>query len=278
MKKTDIINCYIKNLDKKGSSKKLQDERRKRLIHFFETIWKDEENWNTITYKDVEKYIKKLKIQFNSKVTTLAGIKSFIRFCNLQKQLLHLNSDWVFLPKMEIKEARYLTEEEIGVVLKKAEEQDLRLKTAINLLANTWARIHEVCKITREQIKWAILVQENYQISIIWKRKIQRPLFISKKTYDLCVSLLKTHRENTVIGLKKGTLAAHIRKFSKELNIKFTAHAFRHTFITDLAKQWASIYKISKLAGHTNINTTNRYLHSADSELSCTVNLLSYRE
>jgi hypothetical protein len=38
---------------------------------------------------------------------------------------------------MEIKEARYLTEEEIGVVLKKAEGQDLRLKTAINLLANT---------------------------------------------------------------------------------------------------------------------------------------------
>jgi hypothetical protein len=38
MKKTDIINLYIKNLGKKGSSKKLQDERRKRLIHFFETI------------------------------------------------------------------------------------------------------------------------------------------------------------------------------------------------------------------------------------------------
>jgi hypothetical protein len=38
---------------------------------------------------------------------------------------------------MEIKEARYLSEEEIAVVLKKAEEQDLMLKTAITLLANT---------------------------------------------------------------------------------------------------------------------------------------------
>ena len=45
----------------------------------------------------------------------------------------------------------------------------------------------------------------------------------------------------------------------------------------ELAKQWASIYKIARLVGHTNINTTNRYLHSADSELSQTVNMLAYR-
>jgi hypothetical protein len=31
------------------------------------------------------------------------------------------------------------------------------------------------------------------------------------------------------------------------------------------------------LAWHTNINTTNRYLHSADMELSDTVNMLPYR-
>ena len=37
------------------------------------------------------------------------------------------------------------------------------------------------------------------------------------------------------------------------------------------------IYKIARLAWHTNINTTNRYLHSADMELSDTVNMLPYR-
>jgi integrase len=89
--------------------------------------------------------------------------------------------------------------------------------------------------------------------------------------------LIKTHKEKTILWITKWTLSTEIRKFSKEVNIKFTAHAFMHTFITWLAKQWASIYKIAKLAGHTNINTTNTYLHSADAELSETVNMLTYR-
>lgn len=277
MKKSEIIMLYIKNLEKKGSSKKLKDERKKRLYHMFDSLWKNEYSWNTITYKEIDKYMKKLKMQFNSKITVLSSIKSFIRFCNFEKQLLHLNSDKIFLPKMEFKEARYLKESEIINILQEVKKKDLRLSVAIMLLATTWARIHEVCSITKDQLIKAILVQENYQISIIWKRKIKRPLFISKKVYGLCTKLMETHNENTLIWLKKNTLATKIRDFSKEINIRFTAHAFRHTFITNLAKQWASIYIISKIVGHTNINTTNRYLHSADTELSNTVNMLSYR-
>lgn len=278
MKKTEIIKRYVKYLDKKGSARKLKDERKHRLQHLFDTLWKDETNRNTLTYKEIDRYLSWIDVQFNSKVTIIAGIKSFVRFCNLQNQLRHLHSDGIILPKMEIKEARYLTRQEILTILKESTKKDLYLRTAILLLATTGARIHEICNITKEQLKNAILVQDNYQISIIWKRKIKRPLFISKKAYSLCNKLVKVHGQDTVIWLKKNSLATKIRKFSREINIKFSAHAFRHSFITDLAKQWANIYIISKLAWHTNINTTNKYLHSADCELSNTVNMLSYRK
>jgi site-specific recombinase XerD len=81
--------------------------------------------------------MKKLKMQFNSKITVLSSIKSFIRFCNFEKQLLHLNSDKIFLPKMEFKEARYLKESEIINILQEVKKKDLRLSVAIMLLATT---------------------------------------------------------------------------------------------------------------------------------------------
>ena len=277
MKQSKIINLYIKNLKEKWSSKKLLIEREKRLRHLFTILGKDEKTWNTITYKEIEKYIKGLKVSFNSKVTILSAIKSFVKFCNSIRQLKHIHSDAIYLPRMEIKEARYLTENQIYEILTKIDHKPLKFKTAIILLATTWARIHEICNLTKNQLNNALLVNWNYQISIIWKRKIKRPLFISPKAHDLCKILAKTHKEKTILWITKWTLSTEIRKFSKEVNIKFSAHAFRHTFITWLAKQWVSIYKIARLAWHTNINTTNRYLHSADAELSETVNMLKYR-
>ena len=277
MKQTKIINLYIKKLKEKWSSKKLLTEREKRLRHFFIILGKDEKTWNKITYKEIEKYIKGLKVSFNSKVTILSAIKSFVRFCNSIRQLKHIHSDAIYLPRMEIKEARYLTEKQIFEIFTKLDQKNLKFKTAIILLATTWARIHEICNLTKNQLNNALLVNWNYQISIIWKRKIKRPLFISPKAHNLCKILAKTHKEKTILWITKWTLSTEIRKFSKEVNIKFSAHAFRHAFITWLAKQWASIYKIARLAWHTNINTTNRYLHSADAELSETVNMLTYR-
>ena len=55
MKKSKIINLYIKNLKEKWSSKKLLIEREKRLNHFFNSLWKDEKTWNTVTAKEIEK-------------------------------------------------------------------------------------------------------------------------------------------------------------------------------------------------------------------------------
>ncbi len=81
--------------------------------------------------------MKALKMQRNSKITILSSIKSFVRFCNSIRQLRHLHSDAIFLPRMEIKEARYLTENQIYEILTKIDHKPLKFKTAIILLATT---------------------------------------------------------------------------------------------------------------------------------------------
>ena len=53
-----------------------------------------------------------------------------------------------------------------------------------------------------------------------------------------------------------------------------TLHTGRHTYASWLAKKGVSLYKISKLLGHSNLNQTQRYSHLSLDDLSEAVRLL----
>jgi len=54
----------------------------------------------------------------------------------------------------------------------------------------------------------------------------------------------------------------------------FTFHGLRHTFATRLAQSGEDLYKISKLLGHMDIKTTQRYAHHCSDSLRKTVEVL----
>ena len=54
----------------------------------------------------------------------------------------------------------------------------------------------------------------------------------------------------------------------------FTFHGLRHTFATRLAQSGEDLYKISKLLGHKDISTTQRYAHHCSDSLRKTVEVL----
>ncbi|MCP4986068.1 MAG: tyrosine-type recombinase/integrase [Colwellia sp.] len=54
----------------------------------------------------------------------------------------------------------------------------------------------------------------------------------------------------------------------------FTFHALRHTFATRLAQSGVDLYKISKLLGHKDIKTTQRYAHHCPDSLRSGVEIL----
>ncbi|MDP6584447.1 MAG: tyrosine-type recombinase/integrase, partial [Anaerolineales bacterium] len=54
----------------------------------------------------------------------------------------------------------------------------------------------------------------------------------------------------------------------------FTFHGLRHTFATRLAQSGEDLYKISKLLGHKDISTTQRYAHHCSDSLRETVEVL----
>lgn len=267
---------YKKFMYKKWSSKETISKyynQVKKVFIYNNKIWKTR---NQISEKEIEKYIKSnKKRKQNTIYTETMQIRSFLKFCNIH-WYCSLDSRKIFTPRKEFVEAKFLKKEEVSKILEKIKNYNLKIRTAILLLLTTGTRISEACSITKKHLNKAILVNNNFQINIIWKRKKVRSIFIPTKIYNLCLKNQLIHWKENIIWLNPDQLSRNILKIKKKLKINFTAHTFRHTYITELAKNWADLYLIQKLAGHSNINTTAHYLHSYDEQLSRTAELANF--
>lgn len=267
---------YGKLMEKKWSSKITIKKYHNQIKKIFVFSNKTGENRNTISEKEIDKYFKSQKKRtHNTKCTEIAQLKSFLKFCNIQG-FCNLDSRKIFCPKKEQIEANYLTSEQIKKILEKTQITDIKTKTGILFLLTTGTRISEACNLTKKQLQKAILINKNYQINVKGKGRKIRSIFIPIKIFNLCKKNAVLHWEQNIIWLTSQQLQRNIRKIRKTLNFKFTAHTFRHSYITELGRNWASIYKIQKLAWHSNINTTAHYLHANNEELSKTAELANF--
>lgn len=68
-----------------------------------------------------------------------------------------------------------------------------------------------------------------------------------------------------------------IHRYAKQagVNPKISAHCLRHSFASALVAKGAPITSIQRLLGHTDLKTTNIYMHVDQKDLIRTVNLLS---
>lgn len=266
---------YADYMAKKWSSQITINKYRNQIMKLFIFVRKNNSARTEITIRDIDMYIKAQKRSHNTMCTEIAQIKSFIKFCNAYNYV-QLNHAQIFCPRKEVIEKKALSSTQIQKVLNKLENYDMKFRTGILLLLSTWTRISECCNITKKDIAEAILIGQNYKIKIFWKGRKWRNAFIPAPIYKIVQQTLKIHTESNAIGLNKDQMERKIRIFRKWLNFDLVAHTFRHTYCTNLAKLGTSIYKIQKLAWHSNINTTARYIHSDDLELSEAVNILGF--
>jgi len=75
-------------------------------------------------------------------------------------------------------------------------------------------------------------------------------------------------------------ISKHFKRYIIEtgLNEKFTFHSTRHTFASHLVQSGVSLYKVSKLLGHSNLKTTEIYAHLDTDTLHDVVRLLDGQE
>ena len=235
----------------------------------------------------LEKYISYQKeLQLSSDIINcrINVLKSYLKFLHKKKiieaKILIETFDDIKRPKPIIKEQLVIKANQTLDIIKKIEKTskdsfiNQRNILMMLLMSNTGIRIKETAGIDIRNINL-----ENKTITI-YKTKGSKPRIVvfSDMIKDILINYIKERGEilrknkikeqnnlfikNNGKDLAIETITMIMRVISKKNKVKVTCHSFRRGFATDMAECGTETYLISKIMGHSNINTTtSRYIY-----------------
>ena len=142
----------------------------------------------------------------------------------------------------------------------------------ISLCYDTGLRISELKNLRLANIS-------GNRITFVGKGRKARESYISDKTREKLEDWIKKEKVTDYLwarntGVNKGqpecaeTLRLAMRKAFKKAGIEgFYPHALRHSFATNLCSNGAPLPVVQKMMGHSNLSTTERYVHTFDGHL-----------
>jgi integrase len=145
-------------------------------------------------------------------------------------------------------------------------------RTILLMLHLTGFRINEICTIQMSQIKQ---VGNRYMIELVGKGGKPRSIPLNNKAQRLLTRYVKIYqptkwlfegRKNHIKPSSVRNWTLKIQRENPELS-KLSPHVLRHTFATMLHKKEVSPLTIQMLMGHSDLKTTQRYIHPTIDDL-----------
>lgn len=150
------------------------------------------------------------------------------------------------------------------------------LARTFTLLYFTGCRLNEIKQLKVKDIK--TLIETGEIIIVTTKTNRERKLFFSKiaiKEIKKYFDMGKEKNDNYIIGIKGdyskipsvSTFIGIVNQFIQEvLGNRYSSHSFRSGLITEMSKSVNPKF-IQKFIGHSDINTTMRYIKPTDEDL-----------
>lgn len=166
---------------------------------------------------------------------------------------------------------RYYSEAEIMRVVAVADDE---IGLMIRIMFETGMRIAEVARLKVGDF-------EGRKIRFIGKGRKMREVYVTWETLELIKGYVRKYGVRGYLwSVNGGELTCNgepltvntIRNRLREAFMKtgfegFYPHALRHSFATDLQCRGASVMEIKEMIGHSNVATTERYLHGFDGKM-----------
>ncbi len=257
----------------------MENERKSRLTvrqySFFTSIFLSfvDKELADITEEDIERFkeylVKERNYSKSSQYLCIKAIRLLYRSMRLQPPFNLVS------PTRPKSVPRYLTDKEAARMLEAARRNTKSL-AIISVLAYTGIRVSELCSLNIEDIdldehiitvkhgkgdkdRIVIMDQEcaeaigKYLASRVLVRAATNALFLSRKTSRFDTS----------------SIQRLVKRLAKEAGIlkTVTPHTLRHTFATTLMRNGANLRFIQEILGHSNISTTQIYMHLDDAAM-----------
>jgi integrase/recombinase XerC/integrase/recombinase XerD len=218
---------------------------------------------------------KEPKISQISVNTYLRTVRAFINF--LQEESVITKDDIggkMILPKTEKPAIEILTNDEISVILacnSNKSELGRRNRAMLHVMLDCGLRADEVANLKYQDINF----NQRY-LKVLGKGKKERIVPVGLKT---CKSIMDYIYKRRFVGeiehvfltkeLQKMTTKSITQTFArlkkKSGVVRLYAHLCRHTFATNfLLYGIGDVYQLSQILGHSNVKTTEIYLHIAN--------------
>lgn len=237
-------------------------------------------DFDDITYENFTVWIAYLKEKGNCSRTINTKISAFNIFCTFLS-----NAKNVSIPKqitdfktlrVEEKQPIVLSKEDISKMINNT--KDKTIKALLICYSESGVRFNELIQITYEDYlkakktrrytlkgkfgKERTIAFTSQMIKAIENYLPKRTMILSKN--NLNPNLLFVSKNGYKMSL--GNINGSLKNIAKRCNIdnyeQISSHKFRHFFISNKNYEGHNIVDIAKYVGHSNISTTNRYLHS----------------
>lgn len=227
-----------------------------------------------VTSSGVKLYLMTMKAERNLANSTVENMRSYLSSIftwAAQESFIQNNPCLSITPiKVEIKIRESFSENELNLI-KEYCNKDLKRKALISFLYSTGCRVSEVCSVNIKDIDF-----ENQTLIILGKGSKERRVYLSEESCKNLKEYLNSRKDNNealFINNRGNRIAAGgIRGILRDLENKtgvenIHPHRFRRTLATDLLNKGMPIQDVSKLLGHSRVETTQRYYYHEDKKV-----------
>lgn len=175
-----------------------------------------------------------------------------------------------------------LTDEEIGKLFLALERnQNEKLQMMILMLLKTGIRVSEMLHLKKEDI---FFQGGLYFFNIKGKGNMYRIVSMKKRDFKEFYSMYVNHLDlkefifqtRTKAQISRMYVYREIKKILRKLGIfkhQNGPHLFRHTFASKMYEKYRDIVLVQEYIGHTNVESTRRYIHLHERELQKTAHV-----
>ena len=264
---SNTIDSYL--LDIKSFEKYLI----KRKISFKETVNRPD------VIKKYFRYLSRSKISPRSIKRKFSSLSSYFLYLIDRKVIKKNPLNGIYTPKLIKKLPVILSVDEIKKIFKQSENTDnellgLRDRCIIELLYSCGLRVSELCELKINNIQFDANVirffgkgnkERIIPLTFYAKEWLEKYLYQSRqilsnrKLSDQKYVFLSNNGKR----LTRAAIWQSIKKYVNAAGITKTVspHTFRHSFATHLVDGGANLVEIQKLLGHSDISTTEIYVH-----------------
>lgn len=230
--------------------------------------------------KDYMKIIVKNAFSPRTQARRLSAFREFYRYLCSEGIRQDNPTEWVDSPKIGKALPKYLSENEVNLLIKQAEEKNFRLKVLLEILYASGMRVSELVGLPTTAV-----LSEGDMIMITGKGSKQRMVPLNDPA-RLAIDRWLTEREVSLKGGRKSkwlfpsrSSTGHLTRdgFYKEIKelavecgicpSKVSPHVFRHSFASHLIAHDADLRSVQKMLGHADIATTEIYTHVLEDKL-----------